>query len=58
MITPLSGQSKGLAVVEKTALGFKVVELLEGEGDYSFDWEVKCVRQGFEDFSIIREKQE
>ncbi len=58
MLTPLSGQSKGLAVVEKTATGFKVVELLEGEGDYSFDWEVKCVRQGFEDFSIIREKQE
>lgn len=58
MLTPLSGQSKGLAVVEKTATGFKVVELLEGEGDYSFDWEVKCVRQGFEHFSIIRDKQE
>lgn len=58
MLTPLSGQSKGLAVVEKTSTGFKVVELLEGEGDYSFDWEVKCVRQGFEDFSIIRDKQE
>lgn len=58
MLTPLSGQSKGLAVIEKTAEGFKVVELLEGEGNYSFDWEVKCVRQGFENFSIIRDKQE
>lgn len=58
MLTPLSGQSKGLAVVEKTASGFRVVELLEGQGNYRFDWEVKCVRQGFEDFSIIRDKQE
>jgi len=57
LLTPLSGQSKGLAVVEKDAQGFAVVELLGGEGDYEFDWEVKCVRRGHESFDVIREKQ-
>ncbi|WNJ18705.1 hypothetical protein [Pontibacter sp. G13] len=58
ILTPLSGQSEGLAVVEKTSTGFRVVELRKGSGTYSFDWEVKCVRQGYEDYRVIRDKSE
>ncbi|MEZ4850556.1 MAG: hypothetical protein R3B93_18470 [Bacteroidia bacterium] len=57
ILTPLSAKSKGLAVIEKTEGGFIVQELFEGEGNYSFDWEVKCVRRGHEDFEVIRKKQ-
>ncbi|MBN8682194.1 MAG: hypothetical protein J0L99_06065 [Chitinophagales bacterium] len=56
MLTPLSGKSNGLAVVEKTERGFKVQELMEGTGNYQFDWEVKCVRKGLENFQIIRDR--
>ena len=56
VLTPLSGQSKGLAVIRKTAEGFAVEELSSGDGNYEFDWEVKCIRQGFEDYQVIREK--
>lgn len=58
IVTPLDGSSKGLAVVEKTAQGFEVVELLGGNGTYDFDWEVKGVRQGFENYRVIRPKDE
>ena len=54
MLTPLSGDSKGLAAIEKTEQGFKVVELLGGKGNYAFDWEVKSVRKGHEQFQVIR----
>jgi len=54
LLTPLSGRSRGLAVIEKTLNGFEVVELMEGEGNYRFDWEVKCIRRGHQDFDIIR----
>lgn len=56
MLTPLSADSKGLAVVEKTSKGFKVKELYQGSGNYAFDWEVKCVRKGHENFEVIRDK--
>lgn len=58
MLTPLSADCKGLAVVEKTARGFKVKELFQGSGTYAFDWEVKCVRNGYEDYRVIRDKKE
>jgi hypothetical protein len=58
MLTPLSGESKGLAVIEKTAEGFKVKELLGGTGSYSFDWEVKAVRSGHEGFRVVRDASE
>ncbi len=58
MLTPLSGEAKGLAVIEKTAEGFSVVELLQGTGNYSFDWEVKCVRAGHEDYQVIRDRNQ
>ena len=56
LMTPLSGESKGLAVVEKGDKGFVVVELLGGQGTYSFDWEVKCVRKGYQDYRVVRDK--
>ncbi|MEP7267424.1 MAG: hypothetical protein ABI844_07320, partial [Saprospiraceae bacterium] len=58
IVTPLSGKSKGLAVVKKSTTGFNVEELLEGSGTYEFDWEVKCVRKGHEDFEPVRNKAE
>ena len=58
MITPLSAESKGIAVIEKGENGFKVKELLKGNGTYEFDWEVKAVRAGYEDFEVVRKKLE
>ncbi len=53
-LTPLEWDTYGLAVVEKTANGFRVKELKGGAGNFSFDWEVKCVRKGKEKFRVIR----
>lgn len=58
ILTPLSGKSKGLAVVKKSSTGFEVEELLEGSGNYEFDWEVKCVRKGHEGFEVVRNKSD
>ncbi|MEP7323524.1 MAG: hypothetical protein ABI761_16490, partial [Saprospiraceae bacterium] len=58
IVTPLSGKSKGLAVVKKSITGFDVEELMEGSGSYEFDWEAKCVRKGHEDFEVVRNKAE
>jgi len=32
--------------------------LFAGNGNYSFDWEIKCVRKGYEDFRVIRDQDE
>jgi hypothetical protein len=53
-LTPNSAESEGLAVIEKTSTGFKVKELRKGNGTYSFDWEVKAVRLGYENFEPVR----
>ena len=58
ILTPNSADSEGLAVVEKTTIGFSVKELRGGTGNYGFDWEVKCVRRGHEDYRVIRDKRE
>lgn len=58
VLTPLSGSSKGLAVLNKTPEGFEVVELFSGQGNYEFDWEIKAVRKGFEDYRVIRDASE
>ncbi len=58
IVTPLSADSKGMAVIEKTGKGIKVKELAGGTGNYSFDWEVKCVRSGHENFRVIRSSDE
>ncbi len=57
MMTPLSADSRGLAVVKKGTDSFTVQELWNGKGNYQFDWEVKCVRQGFEDYEPVRERR-
>ncbi len=56
LITPLSAESKGVAVVSKSREGFEVRELLNGKGNYSFDWEVKGVRLGYEDLQVVQDK--
>lgn len=56
ILTPRSPDAKGLAAFDYTATGFKVKELFQGKGNYAFDWEVKAVRKGWEDFKVIRDK--
>ena len=58
MITPLSASSKGVAVTSKSGDGFTVQELLNGSGTYDFDWEVKAVRAGYEDYQVIRPRKQ
>jgi hypothetical protein len=53
-VTPLSGESKGLAVVEKGTDRFAVRELNSGSGTYDFDFLVTAVRKGHEDYQVIR----
>jgi len=56
-LTPLSTTSKGLAVMTKSPGTFTVSELHGGRGAYDFDWEVKAVRIGYEDYQPVRPKQ-
>lgn len=51
-ITPLSAESKGIAVVEKFPGGFRVQELNGGKGAYSFDYSVSCKRKGMEEYKV------
>ncbi|MBK9630352.1 MAG: hypothetical protein IPO62_04680 [Saprospiraceae bacterium] len=53
-LTPISLESKGLAIISRDATGFEVGELHQGSGNYEFDWEVKAVRKGFENNKVIR----
>lgn len=53
-VTPNSELSEGLAVKNKSNKGFDVVELRGAKGNYEFDWEVKCVRAGHEDYKVVR----
>lgn len=53
-LTPLSGESKGLAVIEKALNRFVVRELANGDGNYDFDYMVMAVRKGHEDYQVIR----
>jgi hypothetical protein len=56
-LTPQSAASKGLAVIEKNSYGFRVKELFEGKGNYSFYWEIKANREAFKDYQVIRPKR-
>lgn len=58
ILTPLSGNSKGLAAVEKNLKGIQVQELFQGTGSYEFDWEVKAIRKGYADYEVVRTKRE
>ncbi len=53
-LTPLSADSKGLAVTVKRLSGIEVAELAGGRGDYEFDWRVEAVRKGYETYQVIR----
>lgn len=53
-LTPLSGESKGMAAVKKRLDGIEVIELSGGTGNYEFDWRVEAVRKGWEDYKVIR----
>jgi hypothetical protein len=55
-LTPQYWDTFGLAVVEKTPKGIRVKELKGGKGNFTFDWEVKGLRKGFEDFQVIKNK--
>ncbi|MFQ5448116.1 MAG: hypothetical protein ACE5FF_14425, partial [Saprospiraceae bacterium] len=58
ILTPMSADTYGLAVIEKTEAGIRVKELKGGTGNFSFDWEVKGVRKGYENYQPVREKRE
>jgi hypothetical protein len=53
ILTPLSGDSRGLACVNRSINGFDVVELMQGNGTYEFDWEVKAIRRGTRDYQVV-----
>jgi len=57
-ITPLEWDTYGVAVTRKTAAGFYVKELKGGAGNFQFDWEVKAVRKGQEEYRVFRSKAE
>lgn len=57
-LTPRDASSEGMAVVSRSAEGFEVRELRSGKGNYEFDWEVKAVRKGFEDYQVVRPKMQ
>ncbi len=54
MLTPLSADSRGIAVTKKGSSGFRVQELLDGKGNYEFDWEVKGVRKTGRAFKAMK----
>lgn len=59
-LTPISIDSKGLGVIKKDIENgrIEIGELLNGTGHYDFDWEVKAIRKGFENYTIVRDKLE
>jgi len=57
-LTPLSSESRGLAVVEKSVEQLVVQELNDGKGNYNFDYLVMAVRNGHEDYRVIRSASE
>ena len=57
-VTPLSEDSNGLAIIDKSFRGVVVRELENGTGTYDFDWKVSCKRKGRENFRVIRDRNE
>ena len=53
LVTPLSIESKGLAVIEKDGNHIVVKELMSGKGNHEFDYTVMAVRNGFEDYKLV-----
>lgn len=57
-ITPLSADSLGLGIVDKNLKSLVVKELHGGKGNYEFDWEVKAIRKGYENYKVIQPRSE
>ena len=55
-LTPHSADTYGLAVIEKTANGITVKELMKGQSNFSFDWEVKATRKSGLTHQVIQSK--
>ena len=55
-LTPLSADSLGLAVISKGVDKIQVKELHRGTGNYDVDWEVKSVRNGYEQYQVVRRR--
>lgn len=56
-LTPAYADTYGIAVVEKLTTGFKVKELQGKRGNFSFDWEVKAIRKGHENYQVYHKKE-
>jgi hypothetical protein len=56
-LTPGYADTYGIAIVEKLPNGFKVKELKNQNGNFSFDWEAKAVRTGFENYEVYHKKE-
>ncbi|MBX7132123.1 MAG: hypothetical protein K1X67_05520 [Fimbriimonadaceae bacterium] len=54
LLTPRSRQSRGIIYEDAGPSGFSVYELEDGKGTYEFDWEIKAVRKGYEDYEVSR----
>ena len=58
IVTPLSADSEGLAVIKKSKDGIEIVELKRGTGNYEVDYEVKAVRSTYEDnYQVIGDRE-
>lgn len=57
-LTSREWDTYGLAVTETTDRGFRVRELKNGKGNFSFFWEVKGIIRGHEDYRVIRDRSE
>ena len=58
IVTPLSANSEGLAVIKKSKDGIEIVELKRGTGNYEVDYEVKAVRSTYEDnYEVIGDRE-
>ncbi|MBV6457098.1 MAG: hypothetical protein HONBIEJF_00205 [Fimbriimonadaceae bacterium] len=54
LLTPHGRNSRGLSYESADPTGFTVFELEQGTGSYDFDWEIKAVRKGYEDYKVVR----
>jgi len=57
-ITPSSAASKGIAVTQRDSKGFVAQELGGGTGNYAFDYYVMAIRQGYENYKVVRASSE
>lgn len=58
ILQPRGRKSRGLGVENTSPDGCTVFELKSGQGDYEFDWEVKAVRKGYENYRPVRRRNE